>query len=779
MTGAATTGAAITRTGRIWLALACAVVLTAGGVVWGQKASAATIQPGVWYQLTNRLSGKVLDVTGGSTADGADVVQYTDTDATNQQWRFVDAGGGYYRLLARHSGKALDVTGGSTADGADVVQWTDSGGQNQQWSVVDTTGGYVKLLNRRSAKALDVQDRSTADGGDVVQWTDNGGPNQQWLLTVVGTDPTAPPSGTWSVAQPGVGGTGCDGVRATLTRTAAGGLTLGATRNCAAALLPAPVGVVTTAADLGTGLTFTSRADRVLTYSYTTVSGKSRQRSRTATESRLVFSRGSATLTVVLRVSADGVAFRYELPGSGTITREASTFTVPGTAVSFLSGWQSQYENPYVRGTASAAASGDYVHPALFQAGANWVLLSESDVDGRYSGARLTHTAGTGQFGIRLADAQVAYTGGLATSWRTAVIGTAATVVESTLNEDVAPASKISDTSWIRTGVSAWSWLDGYDATQRNLTRQKEYVDYAASQGWEYVVVDDGWNVVTWMPELVSYAAARNVRIILWYRWTDLDTATERSNEFARIAGWGVAGVKLDFMESDSQSRYRWYDDVLAAAAQYHLVVDFHGSTIPHGIQRTWPNVLAMEAVRGEEYGSRAIGHVVALPFTRNAVGSMDYTAMTFQNTQPNSQAAELGLGVVFEAGLQVFGGSIAAYRSRPEAQRFLRQLPTVWDETRLVAGDPTAGPTIARRNGARWFVGGVYPGGTRTVSVPLTFLSSGSWLVETVTDGSGGLVRSSRTVTAGTALSVPVVANGGFAAQLCPATAGRTTCDE
>ena len=406
------------------------------------------------------------------------------------------------------------------------------------------------------------------------------------------------------------------------------------------------------------------------------------------------------------------------------------------------------------------------------------MLLSESDVDGRYSGAKLSHTTGTGRFSVTLADGQVAVGNGFVSPWRTAIIGTPATVVESTLNDDVAPASKIADTTWIRPGVSAWSWLDGYNTTQQSLTRQKEYVDYAASQGWEYVIVDDGWNIVTWMPELVSYAKARNVRIILWYRYTDVDTDAERTTQFSRIAGWGVSGVKLDFMESDSQARYRWYDATLAAAAQYKLVVDFHGSTIPHGIQRTWPNVLTMEAVRGEEYGSRGLAHVTTLPFTRNAVGSMDYTAMTFQRSQPNSQAAELGLGVVYESALQVFGGSISAYQARPQAQRFLRQVPTVWDETRLLSGDPVNGATVARRSGDRWFVGAVLPGAARTVSVPTSFLGSGSWLVETITDGSGGLVRTSRTVSAGTAVSVGIVANGGFAMQLCPATSGRTTCD-
>ncbi|HLL69462.1 MAG TPA: glycoside hydrolase family 97 catalytic domain-containing protein [Micromonosporaceae bacterium] len=753
-------------------------------VVAMQHAQAATIDPNGWYQLVNRNSGKALDVFERAVTDGADVIQWdAAAGAANQEWQFVSTGDGYHQIRARHSQQVLDVFGRSTADGADVVQWPANAGTNQQWSVVDTTGGFVKLVNRNSAHVLAVQDASTANGADVVQSADTGATSQQWqLVPVGGTTPTTPPASdasSWSVAQPGVAATGCDGVRATLTRTSAGALNLGATRNCATALEPAPVGLVTAAADLSTGLTFVSRTDRVISYSYTTITGKSRVRARTATESRIVFAKGSAQITVFLRVSPDGLAYRYELPTAGTITRERSSFQVPAGSPAYLSAWHDSYENLYRRTTAGAAATGDYIHPATFQVGSNWVTISESDVDGRYSGARLSHTTGTGRFTITLADASIAYPAGFVTSWRTAVIGTPATLVESTLNDDVAPPSRISDTSWIQPGISAWSWLDGTSTTQRNLTKQREYVDYTASQGWEYLILDDGWKSVTWVPELAAYARSKGVKLILWYAWTDLDTAAKRTTEFTRITGWGVSGVKLDFMESDSQALYRWYDAAAADAARFKLVVNFHGSTIPHGIQRTWPHVLTMEAVRGEEHTTRNIAHVVALPFTRNVVGSMDYTPMAFhRGVLPNSEAAEVGLGVVYESGLNVLGGSIAAYQARPQAQRFLRQLPAVWDETRLLAGDPANGATIARRNGDRWFVGAVYQGAARTLTVPTSFLGSGSWLVETITDGSGGLTRTSRTITAGTPLSVAIIANGGFAAQVCPATAGRTTCD-
>jgi hypothetical protein len=173
-------------------ALAGAALVTAATVlVPAQPASAATIDPSAYYQIVSRHSGKAIDIAGQSTANGAAVQQWTRNSQTNQQFQFVDAGGGYYKLRARHSGSVVDVSGASTADGANVVQWPDNGGANQQFRVVDTDSGYVKLLNRNSAKALDVWGASTTDGARISQYTDTGGANQQWQLVRI--DAPAPP----------------------------------------------------------------------------------------------------------------------------------------------------------------------------------------------------------------------------------------------------------------------------------------------------------------------------------------------------------------------------------------------------------------------------------------------------------------------------------------------------------------------------------------------------------------------------------------------------------
>ncbi|MEU4538122.1 family 43 glycosylhydrolase [Streptosporangium sp. NPDC023825] len=162
-----------------------------------QAANAATVDTNAWYVLVNRTSGKALDVYNQSTADGGRISQWSRTNGNNQQWQFVDSGGGYYRVKSRHSGKVLDVSGFSTANGGAVVQWSDLNGTNQQWRLADSDGGHVRLINRNSNKALEVQGASTADGANIVQYDDWGGANQQWqFVKIGGTDPTPTPTPT-------------------------------------------------------------------------------------------------------------------------------------------------------------------------------------------------------------------------------------------------------------------------------------------------------------------------------------------------------------------------------------------------------------------------------------------------------------------------------------------------------------------------------------------------------------------------------------------------------
>jgi Glycosyl hydrolase family 62/Ricin-type beta-trefoil lectin domain-like len=184
---------------RVMVAAASAALLPAVGVVVvATSASAATVDTSAWYVLVNRNSGKALDLYNLATNDGARITQWSRNDGANQQWQFVDSGGGYYRVRSRHSGKVLDVYNWSTADGAAIVQWADHNGANQQFRLADSDGGFVRLVNRNSGKVVEVQGAATNDGANVVQYTDWGGANQQWqLVRVGGTEPTTPgPGGT-------------------------------------------------------------------------------------------------------------------------------------------------------------------------------------------------------------------------------------------------------------------------------------------------------------------------------------------------------------------------------------------------------------------------------------------------------------------------------------------------------------------------------------------------------------------------------------------------------
>ncbi|MEA5365155.1 glycoside hydrolase family 97 catalytic domain-containing protein [Amycolatopsis sp., V23-08] len=592
--------------------------------------------------------------------------------------------------------------------------------------------------------------------------------------TLVGTMP-ADAADRWTVSLTGA-------VTAAVARTGDGGLTFAATRGATTVLAPAPLGVRTKTADLTRDLRFLRRTDRIVDEHYAMTTGKQLRRHARAAETTLAFEgAGGTRLDVVVRAAADGVAYRYVLPGTGpvTITGEASSFTPPATAPAWLLPYSPNYENVRVETTASTAKAGDYGFPSLFDTGdGTYTLLTESDVDGRYSGARLTHIAGTTDYAIKLADASVTATGPFATPWRVAITGDLSTVTASTLVDDLAPPSKLADTSWIRPGKVAWSWLSEHDSPG-DPVRQKQYADFAARNGWPYLLIDEGWDA-SWVPDVVRYARARGVEVILWFRWTTLDTAAERAKWLPLVKSWGAAGIKVDFMDSDTQARFRFYDDIAAATAQQRLMINFHGATIPRGLQRTWPHVMSFEAVRGaEQFKTRAATNTM-FPFTRNVVGSMDYTPTAFVvSDRDTTDAHEVATFFVYESGWQHGADKPENYEARPEALRTLDQLPTVWDETRLLSGRPGQEAVFAKRSGERWFVGGIEAGPAKTVDAPLDFLGHGRWLADTLRDGPAGLLREKSAVSAGGRLSVPVAKNGGFVTVLCPAWPGRTTCDE
>ncbi|MGW2620554.1 glycoside hydrolase family 97 catalytic domain-containing protein, partial [Streptomyces sp. NPDC001500] len=499
-----------------------------------------------------------------------------------------------------------------------------------------------------------------------------------------------------------------------------GTLDLTVSRDGRTVLEPSPLGIVTEGADLSQGLRFLHREDRAVNEHYRTKSGKRLDRTVRMRETRLSFADAAgARLDLVVRASADGVAYRYVLPaGHGDVLGETSAFHLPAGADAWLSTYRVDNEGRFAQYTAATAPTGAYSEQALFATPGGYALLAESDLTGAYSGARLAHTQGSGAYRVQLADERVAADGPLATAWRAVVAGDLATVTRSTFTDDLAPASEVEDRSWIRPGAVLWTWLAGGRTAGRSLAAQKAYVDYAAERGWPYEAVDSGWyfkkdewdvtdpdwQTGSWMPELVGYARAKGVGIVVWIHQRDLDTSEERARWLPTLERWGVKGVKIDFMNSEAQSMLRWYDAILPETAAHHLMVDFHGSTIPKGIQRTWPHVMTLEGVGGEEKRTNTAAHLTTLPFTRNVIGSMDFTPGGFQRVgmRPDTDAAELGLTVAYESGLQMFAGTPESYDERPLARAFMDQVPAAWDDTRLLAGRPGQEAVLARRLHAR-----------------------------------------------------------------------------
>ena len=319
------------------------------------------------------------------------------------------------------------------------------------------------------------------------------------------------------------------------------------------------------------------------------------------------------------------------------------------------------------------------------------------------------------------------------TPWRVVIIGTLKDVVESTLVTDVSKPCRIADTSWIHPGVVSWVYW-AYNHGSNDYDIIKKYVDMAATLHLPYVLIDAEWDEMKapyTIEDAVNYARSKSVKPLIWYNssvgWVDgaptpkfrLNKSEDREKEFAWCEKMGVAGVKIDFFSGDNQKNMDYCIDLLESAAGHHLLVNFHGATIPRGWQRTYPNLMSTEGVYGAEwynnvptFTDKAACHNATLPFTRNVIGPMDYTPCTFSDSQHphiTTNAHELALTVLFESGLQHLADKPESYFAQPDqVQQFLSELPSVWDETFLIDGYPGRFVILARRSGHRWYVAGI-----------------------------------------------------------------------
>ena len=566
-----------------------------------------------------------------------------------------------------------------------------------------------------------------------------------------------------------------DHLHAEVSLSAAGDLALRLYHGDRALIEPSRLGLRVAHTDLTTGLAFEGMSTAEIDDRYTTVTGKRREHRYLAREWTLSFSKG---LDLQVRISAQGVAYRYRVRWTGPVTvcEEVSEYVLPPTARAVLLPYDNgrcDYEEIHHHTTVGAAQPIRYGYPALFQVDESSLLITESNLDGGYAGSRLRFDGRA--FRLDLPDPYVTAASPLVTPWRTVVIGDLATIVESDLVTSLAEPSRVPETGWIRPGVAAWSWWSDGPST-RDLDAQKRWVDYAASAGWPYLLADAGWDK-EWMPELIAYAAQRGVGVWLWTHWQHVDTELDHREKLAVWKQWGAVGVKIDFTESDGQDRMRWFDAILAATARLELMVVFHGGTIPRGTERTWPQFMTAEAVKGAEWLKPRPGkqplyrptHYLSLAFTRNVQGPMDFTPCTFTGVREISAGFELALSVLFESGIQHFADGIEAYRSRPAAQRLLATVPTAWDETRLLSGDPADHILLARRAGRDWYVAAGTAGEARVITVSLDVLGPAeTWTAEVYRDGPvDQILTETMTVDGGGKLDIPVAANGGFTIHL------------
>lgn len=431
-----------------------------------------------------------------------------------------------------------------------------------------------------------------------------------------------------------------------------------------------------------------------------------------------------------IRVFNDGVAFQKVGRESMNDNAEIPVpITIPYYN-SWMMNWTDGAEGFYPKNR--QLKEGDRLSfPALFEFPGNiFGLLTEADIHRDNAASSFYSLDGKNKFSI-VTDQNEQFA--LQSSWKVMIIGSLADVVESTLVTDVSCPSKLTDTSWIEPGVVSWVYW-AYNHGSNDLNIIKKYVDMAATLHLPYVLIDAEWDEMKdgkTVVDAVNYAKEKGVKPMIWYNssvgWINgapgpkfrLNKPEDREKEFAWCEQIGVAGVKIDFFSGENNMNMAYCIDLMECAARHHLLVNFHGATVPRGWQRTYPNLLSTEGVYGAEwynnvgtFTDKAACHNATLPFTRNVIGPMDYTPCAFSDSQHphiTTHAHELALTVLYESGLQHLADRPESFLSQPQAvQDFLSELPAAWDETCLVSGYPGESVVIARRSGKTWYVAGI-----------------------------------------------------------------------
>jgi alpha-glucosidase len=556
----------------------------------------------------------------------------------------------------------------------------------------------------------------------------------------------------------------------------------------------------------------------------------SNKRSRITDNCNILEISFNSGFSLQFRAYNDGVAYRFitSLKDEIIIKNEIADVEFPSGSHSWYpyeTSFMSHNERTFIYTSLDTLSNKSLASlPALFTVNGVNVLITESGIEDypgmwlRGAGAgKLTGTwpkypeneklIGDRNLFVTSTKDYLAKTTGTRTfPWRVFVIASNdAKLLENDLVFKLAPPSKIEDTKWIKPGQVAWDWWNANNITGVdfragiNNDTYKYYIDFAAKNGIEYIILDEGWyklgNVLEQVPginvrELCTYAESKHVGVILWVIWKSFwDKMDEAVVQYEK---WGVKGVKVDFMQRDDQKIVNFYHEAAKKTADHHLLIDFHGAYKPDGLNRTWPNALTREGVKGMENNkwSREVNpeHDVTLPFTRMVAGAMDYTPGAMVNreknnfnpiyTRPESQgtrAHQVALYVIFESPLQMLSDSPSNYMKEQETTDFILNIPVVWDD--IVGLDGKIGDylLIARRSGKDWFVGALTDWTSRDLKLDLSFLPAGEYNLDIFQDG----INADRNATdykhvktsakSGEILTIHLAPGGGWAAKISP----------
>jgi alpha-glucosidase len=542
---------------------------------------------------------------------------------------------------------------------------------------------------------------------------------------------------------------------------------------------------------------------------YSTLHGKRSQCSNSANELVVSFENSQKSkLNLIIRAYNDGVAFSYEFPeknGSFVMKDELTSYAIPVGAKRWMEKWDLGNEALYTF-IKEENVQQTWSYPALlnYPDSTCWYLIHEADVNRNYCGTKLSNVVNKSIYKITFPDpndgegeSQPTITLPWKSPWRVIIIGSLADIVESTLVDDVCPPSVIAKTDWIKPGIASWNYWSHNHGT-KDYKVVCEFADLAAAMDWPYTLLDWEWDTMSNggnLEDAVKYILSKGVKPLMWYnsgafKWisaTPRDrmlTHESRIQEFAKLKKLGVVGVKIDFFLSEKQNMIKYYLDILDDAAQYEMMVYFHGCLVPRGWSRTYPHLMTYEGIRGAEwynngpeFTTTAPEHNTTVPFTRNVIGAMDYTPVTFTNSQfphTTSYGHELALSVVFESGIQHMADRPSGYYELPDAARsFLKEVPNAWDNTKLIDGYPGKDIIIARQKQNAWYIGGLNSERIeKNKTLKFDFLTDGvKYKLTLIADGEHDkdFSTSYLVVDKSSSVNVKILRRGGFAACLKP----------